>query len=152
PPFGGTPTPTFTGTPPTATSTNTPRPTNTSFPTATPTVPRSPTSTMTPTATSTPLGCGASQPLAEGFESGTLGAFTAATTLGTFQWAVTSDVANTGAYSAHVLDPNEQSDQQLATTNAISIPASATQAQLHFAHRFSFESPDFDGGVLEVSL
>jgi hypothetical protein len=58
---------------------------------------------------------------------------------------------NSGAYAAHVFDPDEQSDQQLATTSAVAIPASATQAQLHFAHRFSFETPDFDGGVLEVS-
>ena len=69
-PFGGTPTPTVTGTPPTATVTNTPRPTFTAPVSPTPTVTSPPTNTPTNTATPTPLGCGASQPLNEGFESG----------------------------------------------------------------------------------
>ncbi|MFL5731727.1 MAG: dockerin type I domain-containing protein [Chloroflexia bacterium] len=133
--FGGTPTATatVTGTPPTATRTF------------------SPTRTATPTATFTPLGCGITQPLIEGFESGTLGAFVATTTIGSEVWAPATDAVHSGTYSAHGIDANEQTDQQMAMRNAVAIPADAQVAELRFWHRFSFEQPGFDGGVLEVS-
>ncbi|HMA33443.1 MAG TPA: S-layer homology domain-containing protein, partial [Chloroflexia bacterium] len=150
-PFGGTPTPTVTGTPPTATMTSTPRPSNTPLPPVTPSATVSPTRTASPTATATPLGCGASQLLSEGFESGTLGVFTATTTIGAERWVVVSGTANSGIYSAFASDPNEQSDQQLALLTPLAIPAGAITATLHFAHRYSFEQPGYDGGVLESS-
>jgi hypothetical protein len=145
----GTPTPTFTGTPPTSTPTDTPR--NTFTPTNTRTFTVSP----TPTATSTPLSCGQSVPLAEGFESGTLGAFSETTLVGSTHWSAQAGVSNTGQYAAYALDPDEgtPSDQQLTLNNPVAIPANATQAYLHFSHRYSFEnaSEPFDGGVLELS-
>lgn len=144
-PFSGTPQPTATGTPPTTTPSitpqNTPSPTNT-FP---------PTATFTPTPTVTPLGCGASMPVNEGFESGTLGVMTATTTLGSEVWAPSQAHANTGSYAAYAIDPDEPSDQSMVMQNFVAIPAGATEAYVHFAHTFSFEQPDFDGGVVEYS-
>jgi carboxypeptidase T len=102
---------------------------------------------VVPTATS----CASTTLLSEGFESGTLGAFEAVTTLGTGPWRVVSDTAASGIHSAAVTDPNEQSDQQLTQTDPVDIPSDATSAYLYFKHRYTFEQPEFDGGVLEYS-
>ncbi|MDQ3929696.1 MAG: hypothetical protein M3328_11200, partial [Chloroflexota bacterium] len=102
---------------------------------------------VVPTATS----CASTTLLSEGFESGTLGAFEAVTTLGTDPWRVVSDTAASGIHSAAIPDPNEQSDQQLTQSDPVAIPAGATSANLYFKHRYSFEQPEFDGGVLEYS-
>ena len=137
-PFG-TATPTFTGTPPTATGTRTPRPTQTPVP---------------PTATSTPLGCGATQPFVEGFEGGSLNSFTTSNGIpgATDLWAVVTSTVHSGAFAAHAADVAEQSDQHLTMLNPVAIPASASQAELHFDHTYKFEAPDWDGGVLEYSI
>jgi hypothetical protein len=131
----GTPLPTVTGTPPTATPTRT----------------ATGTATRTGTATSTP--CGQSTLLSEGFETGTLGAFTATTTLGSSPWTPDNTVANTGTWSAMGSDPDEISDQQLTQMNAVAIPTAASSASLRFSHRYSFEDETlpYDGGVLEYS-
>ncbi|HEX9988380.1 MAG TPA: S-layer homology domain-containing protein [Chloroflexia bacterium] len=153
-PFVLTPTPTGTGTPPTAAPTSIPV-------TRTPAVPPSytpgpsntPTSSATVTATATATPCGATNLLFEGFEDGTLGGFEAVTTLGSSPWEVVTNTVATGDYSAHVSDPNEQSDQQLTQSTPVAIPASAASAVFQFKHTYSFENltTPFDGGVLEYS-
>ena len=90
-------------------------------------------------------------PLSEGFESGTLGVMTTTTTLGNARWAAMPGVANSGNWSAYVPDPDAQEDTSMVMSNFLSIPAGATQAYIHFAHTFSFETPNFDGGVVEYS-
>ncbi len=118
-----------------------------------PTPTSSPTITTTPThtATAVPTPCSPSTLLSEGFESGTYGVFTATTTLGTLPWVITNTLSSSGTYSAHVDNPNETSDQMMEMVSTVTVPAGATQAQLRFKHTFSFESPDFDGGVLEYT-
>jgi hypothetical protein len=125
------------------TLTNGPTPTATSSPTTT--------STPTRTATAVPTPCSPNTLLSEGFESGTFGVFTTTTTLGTQPWIITNTLSSSGTYSAHVDNPNETSDQMLEMVPTVTVPAGATQAQLRFKHTFSFESPDFDGGVLEYT-
>ena len=138
-PFGGTPTPTVTGTPPTAT-----RHTHGAAPPIQPSHSpprRSPHAHdhADPDQTPTPLGCGASQPLFENFESGTLGVFTATTTIGTYRWATISDTVNSGVYAAHAFDPDEQDDEQLTQSNPVAIPGQRHPGRSAFAHRYSFE-------------
>ena len=135
---GASATPTVTGTPPTATSTRTPLP---------PTATRTPTITPTPIATS----CAVNVLLSETFESGTLGVFTSTTTLGSSPWDVVTGTVGSGLYAAGVADPNEQADQQLTQVNAVTIPSGAISAILQFQQSYSFEQPDFDGGVLEYT-
>ncbi|HYP19551.1 MAG TPA: S-layer homology domain-containing protein, partial [Chloroflexia bacterium] len=145
---------TATGTPPTAVPTSIPV-------TRTPAVPPSytagpsntPTSSATITATPTATPCGATNLLFEGFEDGTLGGFEAVTTLGSSPWHVVTDTVASGEFSAHVADPNEQSDQQLTQSTPVAIPASAASAVFQFKHTYSFENltTPFDGGVLEYS-
>ena len=145
-PFVGTPVPTVTGSPgpidtPVVPPSYTPRP------------PASPTLTFTPPPSPTPLGCGQTLLLSEGFESGTLGAFTAVAITGTIPWAADNTLAHTGIWAAHVPDPNELSDQRLEQTSAVSLPAGALAAQLQFWHRYAFENETvpYDGAVLEYS-
>jgi hypothetical protein len=64
---------------------------------------------------------------------------------------VVSDTAASGIHSAAIPDPDEQSDQQLTQTDPVEIPDTATSANLYFKHRYTFEQPEFDGGVLEYS-
>ncbi|HKP54870.1 MAG TPA: S-layer homology domain-containing protein, partial [Chloroflexia bacterium] len=145
----GTAVPTVTGTPPTATRTSTALPTNTAvIPTVTGTPP-----TSTPQPTATPLGCGATQPLVEGFEGVTY-TFTNTTTLGDSPWTIVTGTVNSGLRSAHVVDPETgPADHQLSQVNAITVPANAISATMRFAHTYSFENAteSFDGGVLEYS-
>jgi len=89
--------------------------------------------------------------LSETFESGTLGVFTSTTTLGTSPWDVVTGTVGSGLYAAGVADPNEQADQQLTQVNAVTIPSGAISAILQFQQSYSFEQPDFDGGVLEYT-
>jgi tartrate-resistant acid phosphatase type 5 len=107
----------------------------------------------TPTATSTP--CNPSQPLFEGFESGTLGAFSSAVPTcapGGCGW-IAATSPHSGTYSAFAPDGAGVSDQQLVSTNAIAIPPDAAGASLSFWHKYDFEygSQSYDGGVVEVS-
>jgi hypothetical protein len=128
--------------------TNTPTPTRTitltrtSTPTSTPTS----TSTLTPTPTSTP--CGYTVLIAEGFESGTLGAFVSSGAPG---WTPDTTTKHIGNYAAFALDADGITDQRLTTLNAAAIPAGVTQAMLTFWHFFDFEPGGFDGAVLELS-
>ncbi|HYP39168.1 MAG TPA: hypothetical protein VEX13_02310, partial [Chloroflexia bacterium] len=138
---GGTPTPTVTGTPPT----NTPTRTATITPIPTNTVPASPTP------------CNVVTLLNEGFEAGTLGAFTqtviitsTTTPVPTPGWASVASNPHSGTRSAFAPDPDKTTDSRLATLNNINIPAGVSTATLTFWHRFAFENL-FDGGVLEVS-
>ncbi len=86
--------------------------------------------------------------LSEGFESGTLGMFTAD---GTPAWAAVNTAANTGTYSAFAPDGSTITDLRLQLTTPIAIPAAATaDTQLSFYHRVRTENT-FDGSVLEVS-
>ncbi len=145
----GTPLPTVTGTPPTATPSNTP------LNTFTATVTRTATISATPTSTPTQLGCGQSEPLVEGFESGTLGVFTETTVIGSSHWSAQQGASNSGQWAAYAIDPDEgtPSEQELILRNAVAVPAGATQAYIHFSQRYSFEnaSDAFDGGVMELS-
>jgi len=112
-----------------------------SGPTPTPTVPPPPTATPTPTAT--PNNC----TVTEGFESGTLGIFTAD---GTPAWTAVTTGANTGTYSAFAPDGSTVTDTRLQLTNPIAVPGAATSAMLTFYHRVRTENT-FDGSVLEIS-
>ncbi len=112
-----------------------------SGPTATPTPTSPPTNTPTPTAT--PNSC----TVTEGFESGTLGIFTAD---GTPAWAAVNTASNTGTFSAFAPDGATVTDTRLQLTNPIAIPGAATSAMLTFYHRVRTEST-FDGAVLEFS-
>jgi photosystem II stability/assembly factor-like uncharacterized protein len=108
-----------------------------------------PTNTPQPTGTPTPF-CDATQPLSEGFESGTLGQFS---NTGSPGWTAVTSAANSGSFSAFAPDNAGITDQRLTTNTGISIPAGATAASLKFWHRYAFENTTtcFDGGVLEVS-
>ncbi|MDQ3927539.1 MAG: S-layer homology domain-containing protein, partial [Chloroflexota bacterium] len=95
--------------------------------------------------------------LNEGFEAGTLGAFTqtviiASTTtpVPTPGWASVASNPHSGTRSAFAPDPDKTTDSRLTTINNINIPAGVSTATLTFWHRFAFENT-FDGGVLEVS-
>jgi hypothetical protein len=157
-PFVITPTPTVTGTPPTATRTAT---VTTRTPAVPPTYTQAPTGTATPTftpqPTATPLPCGFNSLLFEGFETGTLGVFTATTAIGGEgeAWMPTNSVAYAGLWSAHVVNNTAVSDQRLEMINGVAIPAAPASAQLQFYHRFKFEAivlnGTYDGGVLEYS-
>jgi hypothetical protein len=130
-------------------------------PTATGTLP---TATRTSTTTNTPIPpsatatvCAFTNALTEGFESGTLGAFTqtviitsTTTPVPTPGWASVASNPHSGTRSAFAPDPDRTTDSRLATTSNIVIPSGVTTATLSFWHRFSFENT-FDGGVLEVS-
>ena len=112
-----------------------------SGPTPTPTPTSPPTATPTPTAT--PNNC----TVTEGFESGTLGIFTAD---GTPAWAAVNTASNTGTFSAFAPDGATITDTRLQLTNAIAVPGAATSAMLTFYHRVRTENT-FDGAVLEIS-
>jgi hypothetical protein len=101
--------------------------------------------------------CQVTTPLAEGFESGTLGQFTStAVFTGTPTpppgWVITT-TARTGSFAAFAPDSDGITDQRLTTNNPIPIPANATEASLSFWHKYGFETgfADYDGAVLEVS-
>jgi methionine-rich copper-binding protein CopC/cell division septation protein DedD len=110
-------------------------------PTSTPTPTSPPTNTPTPTAT--PNSC----TVTEGFESGTLGIFTAD---GTPAWAAVNTASHTGTFSAFAPDNSTVTDTRLQLTNPVAIPGAATSATLTFWHRVVTEST-FDGSVLEIS-
>ncbi|MGA7729814.1 MAG: S-layer homology domain-containing protein [Chloroflexia bacterium] len=130
-------------------------------PTATGTLP---TATRTSTTTNTPIPpsatatiCAFTNALTEGFESGTLGAFTqtviitsTTTPVPTPGWASVAANPHSGTRSAFAPDPDRTTDSRLTTISNIVIPSGVTTATLSFWHRFSFENL-FDGGVLEVS-
>ena len=151
-PFAG---PTPTGTRTTPSPTRTLGATNTAAvpPTYTPGPSSTPTPTRTSVPTSTPLGCGASVPLFEGFESGTTGVFTATTASGDQPWRAVSNMAYAGTWSVHIPNNTVVADQRLQMINAVAISASANSAQMTFYHKYSFENPQvpYDGGVLEYS-
>ncbi|HEX8218472.1 MAG TPA: hypothetical protein VF914_04565, partial [Chloroflexia bacterium] len=132
----GTAVPTVTGTPPTATP--------------------SPTRSPTQTATATP--CATNLFLNEGFESGTLGVFTATHPVdlpGDAMWQASDDAAHSGTWSAYVHNNDQESDQRLEMKNPVAIPTTTNDVRLQFYHRFLFETiggpASYDGGVLEFS-
>jgi hypothetical protein len=123
--------------------------------TATPT--GSHTVTRTPTITATPTVCGFSQALFEGFESNTLGAFTAtAIPANVPGWRAVNTASHSGQYSAFAPNHWSLSDVRLTTTSPIAVPANATGVTLSFWHRYVLE-PGYsqgectDGAVLEFS-
>jgi hypothetical protein len=67
-------------------------------------------------------------------------------------WSVVNTAAHGGTYAAFAPDVAGIADQQLSLNTALAIPASATSASLTFWHRYTFETPNFDGGVLETSV
>ena len=56
---------------------------------------------------------------------------------------------HSGTYSAFAPDVAGISDQRLTLSGALTVPASG--GSLTFWHRYAFEVPDYDGGVLEAS-
>ena len=122
-PGGGSPTPTATGTPPT----NTPTSTNTTAPTA------------TNSATASPTVCGLVVSLNEGFEAGTLGAFTNVVPTcapGGCNWTSVASNPHTGTRSAFAPDGGDISDQYLEQTTGVVVSAGST---LTFWHRYDTE-------------
>jgi hypothetical protein len=87
--------------------------------------------------------------LRENFDSGTT-AFSSETATGSATWAVR---ANANAYSQpneiFCPNPGTVTDARLVSP-AISLPAEASY--LTFRHTYAFEAPDWDGGVLEISV
>jgi hypothetical protein len=160
-----TPTTTVTGTPPTFIPTQTPTATSTHTPSRTPTrtvtgTPPTSTNTRTPTQTPTPAdtptarptGCVVQTLLQEGFEDGTLGAFTSEADPATAPgWQPVTDYTHTGAYSAFAPDIPTYSRQWLTLTQPVPIPTGIAQATLSFWQRYSFELPDYDCGWLYLS-
>jgi hypothetical protein len=132
----GTAIPTVTGTPPTAT----------------------PSTTRTPTVTATATPCSTDVLFSEGFETGTLGVFTATHPVdipGDSPWQASDDAAHTGTWSAYVHNNDQESDQRLEMTTAVAIPDTTNDVMMQFWHRYKFETiggpASFDGGVLEFS-
>ncbi|MEO5952863.1 MAG: kelch repeat-containing protein, partial [Chloroflexia bacterium] len=108
--------------------------------------------TVTPGATNTPGAtptCAAGG-ITEGFESGTLGAFTNVVpicTPGGCNWTSVASNPHSGTRSAFAPDGSDISDQYLELTNAI-VPSAGNT--LTFWHSYDTE-PTFDGGVLEAT-
>src|SRR5436190_13215207 len=94
-------------------------------------------------------------PLQEDFEAGDVNVSAFHSTVstcvpGNCGW-YTSGNSYSGAYAAFAPEMNNLSDQQLVSNNAIAVPANAVTATLEFVHNYSFEIPNYDGGVLEFS-
>jgi beta propeller repeat protein len=124
----------------------------TTTPAASPATP-TPTNTVPPS----PTPCSITTLLNEGFEAGTLGAFTntviitsTTTPVPTPGWASVASNPHSGTNSAFAPNPDKTTDSRLTTINNINIPSGVSTATLTFWHRFAFENL-FDGGVLEVS-
>ena len=138
----------------------TPTPTQTLTPT--PTFTRTPTATNTLSPTPTATACALTTLFSEGFESGTLGAFTSSvsgvttTPSPTPGWAaVTATPVHGGSFAAFAPDGDKVANQFLTLSSPLVIPAGATQATLSFWHHYGFEfsgTSYFDGAVLEVSV
>lgn len=94
-------------------------------------------------------------PLQEGFESGdfSVSAFYSVVPTcvpGGCGWNLASPV-HSGGYAAFAPERNNVSDQQMVSASLIAIPANPVTATLEFWHKYSFETPNYDGGVLELS-
>ena len=114
------------------------------LPTGTPTA-----DTAAPPATATPTPCTTTL-LNEGFESGTLGAFSSAVTTcvpGGCGWNSVTTSAHSGTRSAFAPGVSNVSDQRLELTTSLNIPTAG--GTLTFWHRYGFGQND--GGVLEAS-
>ena len=93
----------------------------------------------------------------EDFETGSLAAsqFVSAVATcvpGGCGWVAVNTASHGGSYAVFAPDVAGVADQQVRLNTALAIPASATSAGLTFWHRYSFETPNFDGGVLETSI
>jgi hypothetical protein len=139
---GSTLTPTPTGGPATSTRSPTVSPPRTATGT--------PTGTPTATATYYATPCTLTQPLIEGFESGTLGAFHNESFMAP-GWSAVTTSSHSGVYSAFAPDIPYLSFQHLVTTNPIALPSNTGRATLTFWHRYAFELPNFDCGALWAS-
>ena len=114
-------------------------------PTVTPT--RTPTRTLTPAPVAK---CGTVPLLTEGFESGSLGAFS---TTGTPGLSIAT-TAHSGRYAAFAPDTAGVADQRLRQRNALTLPAGALQITLTFWQQFQFETYQtyyYDGAALDLS-
>ncbi|HUS16296.1 MAG TPA: S-layer homology domain-containing protein [Chloroflexia bacterium] len=97
--------------------------------------------------------------LNEGFERETSGPLSvselvsvvATCTPGGCGWVSDSSLVHSGTRAAHAPDVADVADQALTLYHPVAIPADATAAALTFWHRYTFEAPNFDGGVLELS-
>jgi bacillolysin len=77
------------------------------------------------------------------------GNFAVMTLVGVPRWFLTTGYAHSGTTSLVGDDfPATIADSAVALANSILLPSNAF---LHFAHAFAFESPNFDGGVIEYS-
>ncbi len=84
----------------------------------------------------------------DNLESGT-GNFSIAATVGSPRWYRTTGFAHSGQYSLVGDDfPVGVGDSTAALATSVVVPPNAF---LHFAHAFSFEAPNLDGGVVEYS-
>jgi hypothetical protein len=84
----------------------------------------------------------------DGFESGAAN-FTVGANVGVNQWNIMVGDAHTGIKSAYSGSSQDVSDTFLQMANNVMLPQNA---YLHFAHTYDFETPNFDGGVLEYSV
>ena len=103
-----------------------------------------------------PTACGFAQPLNEGFESGTLGAFVAtAVPTNMPGWRATQSASHTGGWSAYSPSTSTAGDQRLTTQSPAAIPSGVSEAAMRFWHRYLLEPGSTgsctDGGVLELS-
>jgi bacillolysin len=63
-------------------------------------------------------------------------------------WGLASGYASSGVISLYVQDASSVSDSTVYNSPAVTLPAGA---YLHFKHSYGFESPNFDGSVVEYS-
>ncbi|HUS14387.1 MAG TPA: kelch repeat-containing protein [Chloroflexia bacterium] len=72
-------------------------------------------------------------------------------TPGGCHWVGETTLVHTGANAAHAPAVAGVAEQLLVLRHPILVPADATAAGLTFWHRYAFETPNYDGGVLEFS-
>ena len=63
-------------------------------------------------------------------------------------WMVINDYATSGSSSLYAPDIGSTSSSVIFLTSPVNLP---TNAYLHFTQAFSFEEPDWDGGVIEYN-
>jgi bacillolysin len=69
---------------------------------------------------------------------------------GNADWYSASFYATSGQYSLYGYDTENIADHYVVMTSNVTLPA-GSQPYLHFNHSYDFESPNYDGGVVEYS-
>ena len=86
----------------------------------------------------------------EALETGTLG-WSHAAPIGTDGWVLATDDSHSPSHSFFAAGPASRSEQHLISP-ALEVPATGTNLQISFWHRFTFQSGGADGGIVEFSV